>query len=109
MELEAELAIAINNEALENELGDVQFLLDMFEGTVTADDLDLLIEELGELEVEMEDGDLISTEDGEILDAEDIDIIIEDTTGLIDEVPSDGELVIADDQSVNQLSGAFLA
>ena len=109
VELEAELAIAINNEALENELGDVQFLLDMFEGTVTADDLDLLIEELGELEVEMEDGDLISTEDGEILDAEDIDIIIEDTTGLIDEVPSDGELVIADDQSVNQLSGAFLA
>ena len=108
-QLEEELLEAINNEDLENELGDVQFLLGMFEGTVTADDLDLLIGELGELEDEMEDGDLIETEEGEVLDAGDIDGIINDTTELLDEVISDGELVIEEDQSVNQLIGAFLA
>lgn len=107
-DLEALLVIALNDEALANELGDVQFLLEMYEGSVTADDLEVLVEELEELLNEMQDGDVLMGEDGDEIDEEDVEDIISDTSALIDEVPEDGELEIDEDDSVNQLSDAFL-
>ncbi|OMJ82827.1 hypothetical protein SteCoe_16360 [Stentor coeruleus] len=108
-EYEILLVETLNNEALQNELGDVQFLLDMFEGTATAEDLELLIVELEELQAEMEDGDTILTSDGDILGEDEIGDIIEDTEVLLDQLEDGEEELLDEEDDVSVLSDAFLA
>lgn len=109
VEYEVLLEETLNNEALQNELGDVQFLLNMFEGTATAEDLELLVVELEELKEEMEDGDTIVTSEGEILGEDEINDIIEDTEELLEELDDGEEELLDEEDEVFVLSDAFLA
>ena len=89
-ELNQLLSVVLNEDSLENELGDVQYLLEIFEYTVDYDDLVVLIIELEELKIELNDGDIITIQD-QMFNEESIEDMIEECITILGEL-DDGDI-----------------
>lgn len=101
-ELEEWLKDVQDEERKNNEIGDVQTLLEIYQYVVDIDKVERLLEELEEFELELLDGDTIIVNGLEIGSVE-IEIIIEEMVALADALVFGQDYILTEKDSIMQL------